>query len=346
MNYIFFCDSPTLETGFARVSKNVIPRLNLGEKHVWALGYQGEAHNYDFNLYQANVNSNWADDFNRTAFRRLMDSLQGPKTIWTLHDPFRLSAFKDELILEKNRGSRIVSYVPVDSPLAEEDKKFLELCDLIVVYNKYGAKEIKRILPNKKTIIIPHGFDPDFKKRESRRQEIFPNTEDKKLIGVVNSNTERKALHRSLEILKELIKIKDEYIMYLHTPLNGFYDLVKLIKQLKLENRVIVGNEFFEGARIGKSHCDKNSLVDIYNCFDLFLSTSFGEGWGLTVSEAACCEVPICIPKHTAFEDLYIEESALWMDATRTTYSQGKIVPDIDPVNAATLIIILKKNQN
>ena len=68
MNHFFLCDSPTLETGFARVSQNLLPRLDLPLKHVWALGYYGESHGFDANLYPANVNSSWESNENIERF--------------------------------------------------------------------------------------------------------------------------------------------------------------------------------------------------------------------------------------------------------------------------------------
>jgi glycosyltransferase involved in cell wall biosynthesis len=42
----------------------------------------------------------------------------------------------------------------------------------------------------------------------------------------------------------------------------------------------------------------------IYNASDLFLTTTLGEGWGLSFSEAAATKTPIIAPKSTSFIEM------------------------------------------
>jgi len=336
---IFLCDSPTLDTGFAKVSRNILQRLDLKEKHVWALGYNGEPHNYNCNLYPANINSNWESDLNKQNFANFLFSFGSGSTLWTLHDPFRLRGFKDIFIAHKQNGGKLISYVPVDSPLEAKDAEFLDLVDVIVAYTKYGQEEIKKIVPHKNVVVIPHGFDPFFRKVEHCKEVLFPKFKDKILIGNINSNTQRKNLFRSLEIFYHLDQIKpNKYCMYFHCNTNGFYDLKGLALKLGVLDKVIFADPFFENTRIGKTNCSQEVLLGIYNSLDLFLTTSLGEGWGLTVSEAALCEVPICLPRNSAFNELYSEESCLWMEPKCTSFYNGNILNDVDAKLSAKLI--------
>jgi glycosyltransferase involved in cell wall biosynthesis len=45
-------------------------------------------------------------------------------------------------------------------------------------------------------------------------------------------------------------------------------------------------------------------LNKIYNSTDLYLTTTLGEGWGLTFSEAAACKIPIIAPYSTSFMEM------------------------------------------
>ena len=45
-------------------------------------------------------------------------------------------------------------------------------------------------------------------------------------------------------------------------------------------------------------------LRSIYNASDLYLTTNLGEGWGLTVTEAMACELPIVAPLHTSITEI------------------------------------------
>ena len=343
MNYFFLCDSPTLETGFSRVSTNVLTRLNVPNKKVWALGYNGEPHDYDMQLFPANVNSSWEHPYNIQRFAEWILSYHGPKTLWTLYDPHRLKKFTPILEQLKADDCKIISYVPVDSPLQPDDLKFLQIPDLLVAYSAYGHSEIKKIAPDAPTIIIPHGYDPAFQPFpddiDAKAGLFQGQLEDRCLIGCVNSNTERKALHRSIEILAELNEMSDNlYVMYMHChSTKGHYDLPRIAYQLEQMENIIFADNFFhdDQAIIGRSSCDKGHLMALYNAFDIFLSTTYGEGWGLTISEAACCGTPICIPRNTVLPEIYREESAIWLPIHSTAHYSGKIVPDIHPKVAA-----------
>lgn len=43
-----------------------------------------------------------------------------------------------------------------------------------------------------------------------------------------------------------------------------------------------------------------SDMNDVYNSFDVFLTTSTAEGWGLTLSEAICCKLPVIYGAHTS----------------------------------------------
>ena len=50
---------------------------------------------------------------------------------------------------------------------------------------------------------------------------------------------------------------------------------------------------------------DETDTVNlIYNASDVFLTTTLGEGWGLTYSEAAACKIPIVAPYTTSFMEM------------------------------------------
>lgn len=341
MNF-FLCDSPTLESGFARVSQNLLPRFDVPNKHVWALGYNGEPHSFEgINLYPANVNSSWEHPDNIIGFFNWLFSFPSDgNVLWVLHDPFRLRKFSDGFRLFKERGGKIISYVPVDSNLELDDNLYFQYVDMIVAYTEYGANEIRRIDPFQQAFVIPHGYDPDFQPVEGMKGKLFPDLADKCLIGCVNSNSTRKALHRSIETLQKLREKSDNYVMYMHCDPNGYYRIKELASCLGVLDSVIFADAFFgEGAKIGQSLATKEIMIALYNSFDIFLSTTYGEGWGLTVSEAATCNIPVCIPDHTAFPNIYRRESALWIPtAGKTAYYDGKIVPDINPNDAANII--------
>lgn len=67
-----------------------------------------------------------------------------------------------------------------------------------------------------------------------------------------------------------------------HPELQGLKELNKLIKDYKLENKII---------RVGK--IEKEDLVCFYNLADIYVQPSFYEGFGLPILEAMSCGVPV-----------------------------------------------------
>tara|TARA_B100001093_G_scaffold197398_1_gene189769 strand:+ start:79898 stop:81784 length:1887 start_codon:yes stop_codon:yes gene_type:complete len=340
MNYVFLGDSPTLETGFARVTKNIIPNLELPNKHVWGIGYRGLPHDYNFNIYPANINSSWLDQQNKERFEQFLMALEGPIVLWCIHDAFRLAYFKGVLErVKQQKELTIVAYMPVDSYLDEKDGEFIPIVDIPVAYTEFGAENIRRFT-DKEVKVIPHGNDQDFVKIEGfDRTNYFPQLhQGLKLMGVVNSNSERKNLFRSMQIFRELVIKDDSWRLYLHCDPNGFFRLKKIAEEMGIQQFVVYGDPYFNSNIIGDTACDKQELINIYNCFDLFLSTSHGEGWGLTATEAASCGVPLALHRTTAHEEIFNDDSCIFLPSSHKAYYDDKILGDLDPIESADII--------
>lgn len=54
----------------------------------------------------------------------------------------------------------------------------------------------------------------------------------------------------------------------------------------------------------GSEHLTPQYLNKIYNACDLYFTTTLGEGWGLTLHEAAACRIPIVAPLVTSFIEM------------------------------------------
>lgn len=54
-----------------------------------------------------------------------------------------------------------------------------------------------------------------------------------------------------------------------------------------------------------------SDLNEIYNCCDLGLTTTSGEGWGLIPCEMSLCKVPQLIPKFSSFPEIFPQSTGL-----------------------------------
>lgn len=343
-NYVFLCDSPELDTGFANVGRNILSRIQIPKNsklYVWGIGHDNIPIDIGFPIYSAGIKSSWRDENNISRFHSFVSRLEGDIILITVQDSFRLIDFCpviDELKITKNL--QIISYIPVDSYLTLEDEPFISRVDRPIAYTEFGKKEIAKYTSHY-IDVIPHGIEHEtYRPKNISRESLFPSLlPTDKLIINVNSNSQRKAPEKSLEILKELLNYNDDYYLYMHMPpISRDYNIKIVAGQLGVSKNVIFADPFFGENIIGKTSCPKETLCDIYNCADLYLTTSNGEGWGLTAFEAAACGVPIAVPNHTTFKEIFSKNDSLLLPINNTVFFDKKIWPSVDVVNSARLI--------
>jgi glycosyltransferase involved in cell wall biosynthesis len=344
-NYVFLGDYPGLDTGFANVNRNIITRMPFRSKvHFWGIGYDNTPHDYDFKLYSANINANWRSHDNINRFHHFLKSFYGPIILFVLQDSFRMADFN--WVIDSVRETnilKIISYTPVDSYLTALDETYLRRVDYPVAYNMYGYEYIK--LHNKNVSIIPHGinfkvFNTDKKElKQKYKQLCFPQLPpDKFLITNVNTNSNRKDPISSLHILKELIAEDSRYYMYMHMRPSRSVDLRAVCDELEISDRVIFADPFFDNDILGKTLCSEDELSAIYTASDLVISTSRGEGWGLTAFEAAACGTPIAVPNHTSFKEAFSDQSAVMLPIDGVVFEDQKMWPAVDIKRSADKI--------
>lgn len=342
-NYVFLCDSPELDSGFANVGRNILSRIQIPENsklYVWGLGHDNIPVDIKYPIYSAGINSSWRDQKNINRFYRFLNRLEDEITFIVIHDAFRLLDFCpviDEIRL--NKKLNIIAYIPVDSYLTLEDEPFISRVDIPVAYTKFGKKEIEKYT-SKSVRVISHGLEHEiYKPLDLSRENLFPQlTSSDKLIVNVNSNSQRKSPEKSIEILKELLEFEKDYFLYMHMHPFNDTDLKKLATDLGVDKNMIFADPFFQDSIIGKTSCSKELLCEIYNSADLVLSTSVGEGWGLTAFEAAACKTPIAVPYHTSYKELFTNDSCVFLPTNNTTFFMKKVWPVVDVKTSASLI--------
>ena len=158
--------------------------------------------------------------------------------------------------------------------------------------------------------VVPHGNNSkDFYPTDASefRKSYFGENADKFIITNVNRNQPRKDIPNTIFGFIEALEIWDSSLpkpfLYLHChpkdPMG--WDIRAIMLQTKLEEDVdykLLPKEFED------SMAETETLNKIYNASDVFLTTTLGEGWGLTFSEAASCKVPVIAPNTTSFMEM------------------------------------------
>jgi len=312
-------------TGFGNVSKNLFERLTpFFEKNdiqvdVCATNYGNkETLYYHKNVTVYNAKSfakNMSDKWYRDGFLKLLQS-KPYDLVWMMNDLPVIDAFMSLMpVIRESKVKlmhpmfKLLLYTPIDSNPDPSWFKHAKDFDQIITYTKYGFDEIQKIKRLKNLDIIPHGFDTKnfyahSDKKESRKRAGIP--QDKFVIGTVNKNQPRKDMANALIAFAEFKNLipNSNSFLYLHT----YFDDPTGVNLRSVGDRLGLVFDKDYSMPMHKKYTDGaytlSDMNDVYNSFDVFLTTSTAEGWGLTLTEAICCKLPIIFGYHTSQKEI------------------------------------------
>jgi len=314
-------------TGFGTVSKNIIAEIKKSFPDVKitivAINYFGEPIWENENTYVVSARRNDVNDdpYGRYFFLKFLQE-NDYDSVFICQDlgvirPFIevLEHIKREKKEQNRKSFKTIFYFPVDCRIIEELTTGLDFFDLLVTYTEFGRQEVLRNQPQLKgrVKVIPHGNNSKHyyplakEEKEAFRRHYFGENWEKFIITNVNRNQPRKDLPNTIFGFIEAKKIWPKDLpapfLYLHThpkdPMG--WDLRAIFLQTDLEEDV---DYKLIPADVEHSMADIETVNKIYNASDLFLTTTLGEGWGLTFSEAAACKIPIIAPYTTSFMEM------------------------------------------
>lgn len=238
-----------------------------------------------------------------------------------------------------------IYYFPID---ATPKKKWIDgsamVSDIPVVYTEYGFNEVLKLYHvdentklkpeeqeknkadyeniQKRLSVVYHGvntkdfypLEDEFKVNELR-SALWGKHKDKFVFINVNRNQPRKDLYRTLQAFKILLekrraKGKDDVYLYMHCNIfDNNLNMIDMCKQLNL----VEGDEwgYPDPSKFGPSSgFPINVLNDIYNAADAVVSTTLGEGWGLSITEGMAVKKPVIAPDHTSISEILGKTSA------------------------------------
>ena len=172
--------------------------------------------------------------------------------------------------------------------------------DYPCVYSQYGYDALKPYIPRlqyyRPRLNGWEGFIP--LDHEKARQEVFPTVSSDKLIfGFVGQNQIRKSPERLVKAFLEAKKETPNIVLYLHTDMNGVYNL----KQIAQDSGASSGDMVMR--QPGVSY-DRSKMPTVYNAMDCLVNCSMQEGLSLTPLEAMLCGTPVIASDTTAQAEL------------------------------------------
>lgn len=343
---LFYGDTPTGNTGFSQVSKNILRRLHETGKYdisVVGINYFGDPHDLPYKIYPAAYNRQ-GDVYGR---QRLLDLLRNNKNkfdvLFTLQDTFimatigkHLKKLRDGAIVEKEvfnqetkamekkkifqrgMGFKWVYYYPIDCrPEKSWIEKSVAFADVAVPYTEYAKKESERVV-NRKYEVIYHGFDkatffPMSEEEKMAFKEKFfkdNNLKNAFLIVNINRNQLRKGIPQTLLAFSLFKKIVPNSVLYTHCDLydHAGFDMMKLANKIGLKENWLYPNP--DRFKLGLSFED-DFINGLYNIADVNLSTTLGEGFGLSMVEAMATKTLNIFPDNTALSEILADKRGL-----------------------------------
>lgn len=313
MRVLFVGDSPTVNTGFSRCTREVCNSLISSgyEVVVLGMGYAGDPHSFPYPIYPCVNRYDKCVSYGGEDRLPIMISRVNPDIVVILQDTWNIGPYFEQLDKVKEVCDKdnilftippIVGWVAVDSK--NQKAESLNRLAHVVVWTKFAGKELVKGGYGGGYSVIPLGVDTDIfyprDKQESRR-EIFGDLVplDAYIVGVVGRNQPRKRLDLTLEYFAEwvnLYSVSNAYL-YLHVAPTGerSCDIRSLIDYYKLNGRVIINEP-----QVGLGN-DESLMPTIYSCLDLHITQSQAEGWHLPTLEAMACGVPNLVPDHSCF---------------------------------------------
>jgi glycosyltransferase involved in cell wall biosynthesis len=333
-------------TGFGRVTHEVAGGLARRghDISVLGLGYAGDYDPYTDGLkvYRADRHQPGKDIFGARRVAELVDKVDADVHV-IVHDPAAVWQYLFENPFDQSQSllSRpVLAYCPVDGYDYPPDwTDILPQVTNFVAMSKFGQATFKP------SGLVYHGVDHDDFWPVSERsieldgQELMNKAECKEALGFdpdaflvlrVDTNTGRKDYAATIKAVGPLLEAHRDMAMHLHASTNpempGIH-IAKMLNRYDLARGQVTSSELRPG-----EGWDQRRLLTLYNAADLFVSTSRGEGFGLTIAEALACGVPVVAQNVSAIPEV-VGPGGVLIDPERaitTPAGQDNRLADID----------------
>lgn len=322
-------------SGFAAATHGILETLRKSyDVTVLGLNYNGDPHTYPYPIYAAAFPI--VSDILGTYRLLWMCDTVKPDVIVFQNDFWHIPKYVQQLKKSEYATVPRVGYIAVDGK--NVDGSALNDLDLAIFWTRFAEAEAKEGGLTRPSAVVPLGISVERYSpgdRSIARQSLGIPEEfvDKMfIVGNVNRNQPRKRLDLTIRYFSEWVrryKIEDAYL-FLHVAPTGDQgiDVQELAKYYGVWTHMLLREpQMFYGE-------SEEKMRDTYRSFDLMLTTTQGEGFGLTTFEAMACGVPIIAPDWSALGELL--KDAAWLvpcTSTAVTNLGGAVIggiPDED----------------
>lgn len=253
-------------------------------------------------------------------------------------------SFLDAWALNPNVYGKLnwCAWAPVDStPMKVWNEDTLPAARWIWAMSRHGEREMERAGFGGKTRYVPLATDTEvFKpidREEARRRlgEKWKRDLTGKFLVVMNSankgSPSRKGFYEALAAFAKFSNENPYALLYIHTDmlgLDGGEEIATIVKLVGCDPMKLLFPPQYD---YQMALLTDNYLNYMYNAADVFLSTAYGEGFGIPIIEAQAAGCPVIVTDCTAMTELCLSG---WLIEKGTDYmsSPGSLqrIPDVD----------------
>ena len=344
-------DSPSLDSGMGRGHRELVQRLHdTGRFSVASFGWffqsaQQRGVKWEFPWRQF-TNSrtdrpyghpdNWPNpsqrDWENSAIYQVINEMFKPDVVIAMGDEWMVD-YLYKIPIRDN--FKLIHEVPIDGePIPRQWARDFKTADVLISMSEYGKRVIQDADKNCNVTVLPRGIDTSvFTKinapKEMLRKSYMPTAQGRFVVGVFNRFQDRKQIGRAVEAFAKFIsdgKHKD-CDLYLHLDMNDAFSVSQkktldgefgLIERYGIRDRIIVNKDITVEKGV-----TSDVLNALYNCCNVYLSTTQGEGYGLTVAEALACGLPCIATNYTTIPELLGRDGSRGLLAKVQTYITG-----------------------
>lgn len=308
---LWMSDSIHIPTGYGRVTKEILTRLNKDKFDIRHFGKQtfGQPHEvYGIMCYTVGTHKDGKDILGWHLSNIKPDILITLDDLW-MHD------WLNDMNISP---TKLIQYAPMDGePIPFGCHKHLIKADRNVAMSKFGRRVMEEAeyfqdgqwiqvadRLSKPIDYIPHGVSTNvFKPLKQEEIDEFKRQEKldgKFIIGCISRNQPRKMMPRLFRAYKKFSDANKDAELYMHCDPRDpqGYNLAAIALTLKISH-----------VRFTKMHSYKCGVSDemlnkIYNIFDIHTIPTSGEGFGLTILEALSAGRPNIVTDYSTTDEL------------------------------------------
>lgn len=300
MRILWSSNAPWAFSGYATQTRATVPQLQaLGHELAIAafFGLQGGILNWnDVPIYPSMYHRYGQDAIAPHAAHFKADLMISLMDIWVCEP-------------DRYPNTRWCPWFPIDhEPMPECVAAKAARAFYPITMSQFGKAMCDRI--GLETGYVPHAIDTTvftpMDRQEARAITGLP--DDRFIVGMVAANKgipSRKAFPQQLEAFARFQQGHPDALLYLHTSTGeretDGVNLIDLCESLALRvgHDVLFVDQY--GYRMG---APDEQMAALYSSFDVLMSASLGEGFGIPILEAQACGTPVIVGAWTAMEEL------------------------------------------